>query len=71
MFDVGLFRIEALKLQRTYWQLIKGKQNNAYMKDAGRKAAATRAQKGIGREMALKAHATRRARLAANRPPSA
>jgi hypothetical protein len=29
------------------------------MKDAGSKAAATRAQKGIGREMALKAVATR------------
>jgi hypothetical protein len=70
MFDVGLFNIKALKLQRAYWQSIKGKRNNAYMKDAGRKAAATRAQKGIGREMALKAHATRRARLSAlNRLP--
>jgi hypothetical protein len=65
MFDVGLFSIEALKLQRAYWQSAKGKRTNAYMKDAGRKAAATRAQKGIGREMALKAVATRRA----HRPP--
>ena len=34
----------------------------ARMKDAGRKAALTRAEKGIGRTMALKAAATRRAR---------
>jgi hypothetical protein len=61
MFDVGLFDMEALKLQRTYWQSIKGKHTNAYMKDAGRKAAVTRAR----REAALKAVATRRARLAA------
>jgi hypothetical protein len=65
MFDIGLFNVKALKLQRTYWQQVKGKQNNAYMKDAGRKAAATRARKGIGREAALKAVATRQARLAA------
>jgi HNH endonuclease len=62
MFDVGLFAIEAVKLQRAYWQAAKGTRTNAYMKDAGRKAAATRAKKGIGRELALKAVATRRAR---------
>jgi hypothetical protein len=66
MFDIGLFSLKALKLQRAYWQTTKGKRTNAYMKDAGRKAAQTRATKGIGRDMALKAHATRRAR----RPPA-
>jgi hypothetical protein len=69
MFDVGLFDMEALKLQRTYWQSIKGKQTNAYMKDAGRKAAVTRARRKAAitrarKEAALKAVATRRARLA-------
>ena len=63
MYDIGLFSLEALKLQRGFWQTAKGKRTNAYMKDAGRKAAQTRAAKGIGREIALKAHATRRARL--------
>jgi len=62
MYDVGLFSSEALKLQRSFWQGARGKQNNAYMKDAGKKAAATRAKRGIGRDMALKAVATRRAR---------
>jgi len=61
MFDIGLFSIKAVKLQRDYWQIARGKRTNAYMKDAGRKAALTRAEKGIGREMALKAVATRRA----------
>jgi hypothetical protein len=59
MFDVGLFSLEALKLQRAFWQTTKGKRTNAYMKDAGRKAAETRAAKGIGRAMALKAVETR------------
>jgi len=58
---IGLFSIKAVKLQRDYWQAARGKRTNAYMKDAGRKAALTRAEKGIGREMALKAGATRRA----------
>jgi hypothetical protein len=62
MFDVGLFSIDALKVQRAFWQKTAGKRTNAYMKDAGRKAAMTRAKKGIGQEMALKAIATRRAR---------
>ncbi len=62
MFDDGLFSTGALKLQRAFWQLTKGKRRHAYMKDAGRKAALTRAAKGIGRDMALKAAATRRAR---------
>jgi hypothetical protein len=62
MYDVGLFSSEALKLQRSFWQGARGKQTNVYMKDAGKKAAATRAKRGIGRDMALKAVATRRAR---------
>ena len=61
-YDVGLFSIEALKLQRSFWQAARGKQTNTYMKDAGKKAAATRAKKRIGREIAFKAVATRRAR---------
>jgi HNH endonuclease len=69
MFDIGLFSLSALKLQRAHWELTRGKQTNAYMKDAGAKAAATRAEKGIGREMALKAVATRRANDPAARHP--
>jgi len=61
MYDIGLFSITALKLQRDHWQKMKGKRTNAFMKDAGKKAAATRAAKGIGSEMAQKASATRRA----------
>jgi hypothetical protein len=61
MFDIGLFSLDAIKLQRAHWEATKGKPTNAFMKDAGRKAAATRAEKGIGRDMALKAVATRRA----------
>jgi hypothetical protein len=57
---VGLLK-NAVKLQRAHWESVKGKPTNAYMKDAGRKAAATRAAKGIGRDNALKAVATRRA----------
>ncbi len=69
MFDTGLFAIAAVKLQRSHWQAASGKRTNAYMKDAGRKAAATRAMKGMGHEMAVKAVATRRARAAALRDP--
>jgi HNH endonuclease len=65
MFDIGLFSIKAVKLQRDYWQVTKGKRTNVCMKDEGRKAALTRAQRGFGREMALKAVATRRARARA------
>jgi hypothetical protein len=61
LYDIGLFSITALKLQRDHWQTMKGKPTNAFMKDAGKKAAATRATKGIGSEMARKASATRRA----------
>ena len=58
MFDIGLFSVKALKLQRPHWQTTKGVQTNAFMKDAGKKAAATRALKGIGSKMTLKAVAT-------------
>lgn len=68
MFDIGLFSLKAIKLQRAFGQTTKGKMTNAYMKDAGRKAAQTRATNGIGHEIALKAVATRRAR--AGRPPA-
>ncbi|MBR1147509.1 hypothetical protein [Bradyrhizobium sp. AUGA SZCCT0431] len=61
MYDIGLFSAAALKLQRTHWQEMKGKRTNAFMKDAGKKAAATRAARGIGSEMAKNAVATRRA----------
>jgi predicted restriction endonuclease len=42
MFDVGLFALDAVKLQRDYWQAAKGERTNAYMKEAGQKAAETR-----------------------------
>src|SRR5258705_305517 len=61
MYDIGLFSLAALKVQRAHWQEMKGRRTNAFMKDAGKKAAATRAAKGIGSEMARKANATRRA----------
>ena len=38
---------------------MEGRHTNSLMKDAGKNAAATRAAKGIGREMARKAVATR------------
>jgi hypothetical protein len=62
MYDIGLFSCGALKAQREFWQAAKGERTNAYMKDAGRKAALTRAAKGIGRQIALSAAATRRNR---------
>lgn len=68
MFDSGLFSVEALKLQRAYWQITKGKQTTLYMKDAGHKAALTRAKMGIGSKMARKAAATRRRLARASAP---
>jgi hypothetical protein len=62
MFDIGLLSTKAVRIQRAFWQATKGRPTNPFMKDAGRKAAATRARKGIGRRIALKASATRRAR---------
>lgn len=64
MYDVGLFSISALKLQRAHWQETKGERTNAFMKDAGKKAAATRAANAAAKlrsEAARKAVATRRA----------
>jgi hypothetical protein len=64
MYDVGLFSIAALKVQRAHWQELKGKRTNAFMKDAGKKAAATRAVNAAAKsrsEAARKAVATRRA----------
>ncbi|WP_369719752.1 hypothetical protein AB8Z38_21075 [Bradyrhizobium sp. LLZ17] len=66
MYDVGLFSIDALKLQRAHWQETKGKRTNAFMKDAGKKAAATRAANAAAKlrsEAARKAVATRRANV--------
>ncbi|MBR0868487.1 HNH endonuclease [Bradyrhizobium diazoefficiens] len=67
MYDAGLFSLAALKLQRSHWQDRKGERTNAYMKDAGKKAAATRAANAIKKrrsDAARKAVATRRANAA-------
>ena len=61
-YDRGLIPLEGLKLLREHQQRVQGKQTTLYMKDAGAKAAATRAAKGIASESARKAVATRRAR---------
>ncbi|MCK1677754.1 HNH endonuclease [Bradyrhizobium sp. 150] len=64
MYDVGLFSLAALKVQRAHWQEMKGKRTNAFMKDAGKKAAVTRAANAAAKlrsEVARKAVATRRA----------
>jgi hypothetical protein len=64
MYDVGLFSLAALKIQRAHWQEVKGKRTNAYMKQAGKKAAATRAANAAAKlrsEAARKTVATRRA----------
>jgi hypothetical protein len=62
-FDRGLIPLDGLKSFRAHQQHVRGKQTTLYMKDAGVRAAATRAAKGIGREAALKAVATRKANL--------
>ena len=64
MYDIGLFSVAALKLQRKHWQKTKGTPTNAYMKDAGKKAAASRLANVTAKwrsEAARKAVATRRA----------
>lgn len=73
MFDSGLYPVVAIKLLREHWQVTKGKlDHSARMKDAGKKAGATRtrnlkaARRNAG---ALKAVATRRANLAARGEP--
>jgi len=66
--------LEAVKLQRAHWEATKGKPTNAFMKDAGRKAAATRAEKGIGRAILMaceneaRAYGFRRIELMATLP---
>ena len=58
MNDAGLYPSDAIKLLRARWQETQGKPSHkARMKDAGRKAAATRKR----RKTALKAWVTRRA----------
>jgi hypothetical protein len=52
-FDRGLIPLKGLKIFRAHQQRIKGKRTTLYMKDAGIKAAATRAARGIGRATAL------------------
>jgi len=59
-YDRGLIPLDGLKMFRAHQQRVKGKQTTLYMKDAGIKAAATRAAHGIGREIALKAVKRRR-----------
>ncbi|WP_212255656.1 HNH endonuclease [Bradyrhizobium liaoningense] len=64
MYDAGLFSPAALKVQRAYWQEMKGRRTNPFMKDAGKKAAAKRAANAAARlrsEAAHKAVAARRA----------
>ncbi|WP_152103419.1 MULTISPECIES: hypothetical protein [unclassified Bradyrhizobium] len=61
---VGLFSLAALKAQPAHGQEVKGKRTNAYMKDAGKKAAVTRAANAAAKlrsEAARKAVATLRA----------
>jgi hypothetical protein len=53
MYDSGLYRIEAIKLLRSYWQLTKGIPNHKpRMKDAGQKAARKRDYRRRGRKAA-------------------
>ncbi|MBR1141680.1 hypothetical protein [Bradyrhizobium sp. AUGA SZCCT0431] len=59
-FDRGLIPLDGLKSFRAHQQRVKGKKTTLYMKDAGSKAAASRAALGIGSEIARKAHATRK-----------
>jgi len=42
-YDVGLFSLAALKVQRALTEDMKGKRTNAFMKDAEKKIAVTRA----------------------------
>src|SRR5258706_8026318 len=59
MFDIGLFSLDAIKLQRAHWEATKGKPTNAFMKDPGRNARPTRAKNGTDRELAPMALALR------------
>ena len=58
-YDRGLIPLDGLKIFRAHQQRVRGKKSALYMKDAGAKAAATRAARGTGRQIALKAVITR------------
>jgi hypothetical protein len=56
-YDAGLYPLEAIRLLRAHWQMTKGvPSHKARMKDAGAKAALTRARSAAAR----KAWSTRR-----------
>ncbi len=40
LVDIGLFSLEALKLQRAHWEKLKSVPTNEFMKDAGTEATA-------------------------------
>ncbi len=64
MYDIGPFSLAALKVQRAHWQEMKGKRTNAFMKAAGKKAAAARAANAAAKwrsDVARRAAAKRRA----------
>jgi hypothetical protein len=45
MHDAGLYRVETIRMLRAHWQATEGKPSHkARMKDAGAKAARTRAR---------------------------
>ena len=71
MFDSGLYPVAGLRLLREHWQVTKGKlDHSGRMKDAGKKAAATRAKNATALKRsasARKAVATRRTRPASKR----
>jgi hypothetical protein len=53
MFDAALYPIEAIKLLRAHWQVTEDvPDHSGRMKDAGPKAAKTRAQRAAARERA-------------------
>lgn len=63
-YDVGLFSLAALKVQRALTEDMKGKRTNAFMKDANKKIAVTRAANAAAKlrsEVARRAVATRTA----------
>ncbi len=63
LFDIGLFSLKALKLQRAHWERLKGKPTNIFMGDAGIRALETRRKHEAElRRRARKAARTRRAR---------
>jgi hypothetical protein len=64
MYDAGLYPVGAIRQLQAHWQATKGVPDyRAVMKDAGAKAAKTRASRMS--EIAARAHATRRRNLKA------